>query len=490
METQQQFFVDQNTGIQYEIVPHTQSGQFDSLQTLVEVSSLIADQDENFHVTMVVEDEGSPPSQPRHTILAPRLTTTRPAILQDKEAPEPEPIQITDKLHVQDRQIIQLTEKPARKRGSGAAQVRPCHVCGELAGRHSYYGGECCPSCRAFFRRSVQSGYNTSYCCVKDGDCVVNQRTRKNCQYCRYQRCLNVGMKTTWVLSEEERKKKFEGRKLCRRKRKKSPDEEDEVDDVEPVSVDPHVISEEELEEVKGLIQLSGFHEPSKVNDMDTTLIRDIIRLVAFRVSLPKKGEQDLRDVLSKRFRRLAKRLKDFQVVSNADRDEILNQNIPVLVELQICTFFNPDFMWQEQLTTLIGSEEVDKLDRKLKSLKVENLVDLRIKYSNIFSHKNIPESFLDTVKDVGSWHQDPYEFVLLSNLLLFSPDSLQLDNYLQIQSTQNKFAVLLYKYLNRKHSAEPGVAVSRFAGAIQIVTKCKYLHSIRMQELKDESST
>ena len=36
-----------------------------------------------------------------------------------------------------------------------------------ILGRHSYYGGECCPSCRAFFRRSVQSGYNTSYCCVK-----------------------------------------------------------------------------------------------------------------------------------------------------------------------------------------------------------------------------------------------------------------------------------------------------------------------------------
>ena len=71
----------------------------------------------------VVEDDSSPPSQPRHTILAPRLTTTRPAILQDKEVPEPEPIQITDKLNVQDRQIIQLTEKPARKRGSGAAQV-------------------------------------------------------------------------------------------------------------------------------------------------------------------------------------------------------------------------------------------------------------------------------------------------------------------------------------------------------------------------------
>ena len=65
----------------------------------------------------------------------------------------------------------------------------------------------------------------------------------------------------------------------------------------------------------------------------------NLLRLVAFRVSLPKKGEQDLRDVLSKRFRRLAKRLKDFQVVSNADRDEVNNvQNIEIIWNLTLRT--------------------------------------------------------------------------------------------------------------------------------------------------------
>ena len=31
-----------------------------------------------------------------------------------------------------------------------------CQVCGEIAGKHNYYGGRSCPSCRAFFRRSVE----------------------------------------------------------------------------------------------------------------------------------------------------------------------------------------------------------------------------------------------------------------------------------------------------------------------------------------------
>ena len=33
---------------------------------------------------------------------------------------------------------------------------RVCHVCGAPAGRHNYYGGQVCASCRAFFRRSVR----------------------------------------------------------------------------------------------------------------------------------------------------------------------------------------------------------------------------------------------------------------------------------------------------------------------------------------------
>ena len=34
-------------------------------------------------------------------------------------------------------------------------------------------------------------------------------KTRRNCQWCRYQRCLAVGMKPSWVLSSDERERRF-----------------------------------------------------------------------------------------------------------------------------------------------------------------------------------------------------------------------------------------------------------------------------------------
>ena len=50
------------------------------------------------------------------------------------------------------------TKRAARAaKDAGSHLPRDCHVCGEPAGKHSYYGGQVCPSCRAFFRRSVQS---------------------------------------------------------------------------------------------------------------------------------------------------------------------------------------------------------------------------------------------------------------------------------------------------------------------------------------------
>ena len=58
-------------------------------------------------------------------------------------------------------------------------------------------------------RRSVQSKYYEIFECKKDKNCVVNAQTRKNCQFCRFKKCLESGMKTSWVLSDEERNRRF-----------------------------------------------------------------------------------------------------------------------------------------------------------------------------------------------------------------------------------------------------------------------------------------
>merc|ERR1712178_470092 len=67
-----------------------------------------------------------------------------------------------------------------------------CPVCGDkVSGYH--YGLLTCESCKGFFKRTVQN--KKVYTCVADRSCVIDKTQRKRCPYCRFEKCLSVGMK-------------------------------------------------------------------------------------------------------------------------------------------------------------------------------------------------------------------------------------------------------------------------------------------------------
>ncbi|XP_022129566.1 ecdysone-induced protein 78C-like isoform X2 [Pieris rapae] len=74
--------------------------------------------------------------------------------------------------------------------GSGKATV-PCKVCGDKASGY-HYGVTSCEGCKGFFRRSIQK--QIEYRCLRDGKCLVYRLNRNRCQYCRFKKCIAVGM--------------------------------------------------------------------------------------------------------------------------------------------------------------------------------------------------------------------------------------------------------------------------------------------------------
>lgn len=60
-----------------------------------------------------------------------------------------------------------------------------------LPGKH--YGVYSCEGCKGFFKRTVRK--DLTYTCRDSKDCMVDKRQRNRCQYCRYQKCLAMGMK-------------------------------------------------------------------------------------------------------------------------------------------------------------------------------------------------------------------------------------------------------------------------------------------------------
>ena len=85
----------------------------------------------------------------------------------------------------------------------------PCPICGDkISGFH--YGIFSCESCKGFFKRTVQNKKN--YVCLRGAACPVTIATRKKCPACRFEKCLNTGMK-------------LEGMSLIRRTFYKIPEE-------------------------------------------------------------------------------------------------------------------------------------------------------------------------------------------------------------------------------------------------------------------------
>jgi len=48
--------------------------------------------------------------------------------------------------------------------------------------------------CQGFFRRSIKERAPSRYKCMDNGTCEINVATRNACRYCRFQRCIKVGM--------------------------------------------------------------------------------------------------------------------------------------------------------------------------------------------------------------------------------------------------------------------------------------------------------
>ncbi|XP_011188823.2 nuclear hormone receptor FTZ-F1 beta isoform X2 [Zeugodacus cucurbitae] len=99
---------------------------------------------------------------------------------------------------------IGLEGLPSSPAGISRQQLinSPCPICGDkISGFH--YGIFSCESCKGFFKRTVQNRKN--YVCVRGGPCPVSISTRKKCPACRFEKCLQKGMKLEAIREDRTR---------------------------------------------------------------------------------------------------------------------------------------------------------------------------------------------------------------------------------------------------------------------------------------------
>ncbi|TRY79761.1 hypothetical protein TCAL_08104 [Tigriopus californicus] len=97
-----------------------------------------------------------------------------------------------------------------------------CSVCNDTSKNfHLNYGAPTCSSCRAFFRRAHRRTVSSELVCQFGNSCQITPETRRNCSKCRFDQCINVGMKVSLVLDEGQKQERF--RRSLRKKQGDQP---------------------------------------------------------------------------------------------------------------------------------------------------------------------------------------------------------------------------------------------------------------------------
>ncbi|KAI4895334.1 hypothetical protein NFI96_000691 [Prochilodus magdalenae] len=82
---------------------------------------------------------------------------------------------------------------------------KPCFVCQDKSSGY-HYGVSSCEGCKGFFDFGAQEEHANT--CHRDKNCQINKVTRNRCQYCRLQKCFEVGMSKEAVRNDRNKKKK------------------------------------------------------------------------------------------------------------------------------------------------------------------------------------------------------------------------------------------------------------------------------------------
>nr|XP_005988478.1 PREDICTED: peroxisome proliferator-activated receptor delta [Latimeria chalumnae] len=82
-----------------------------------------------------------------------------------------------------------------------------CRICGDKASGF-HYGVHACEGCKGFFRRTIRMKLEYDKC---ERGCKIQKKNRNKCQYCRFQKCVSLGMSHNAIrfgrMPEAEKKK-------------------------------------------------------------------------------------------------------------------------------------------------------------------------------------------------------------------------------------------------------------------------------------------
>lgn len=327
--------------------------------------------------------------------------------------------------------------------------VSDCNVCGDRAIAHMHYGGICCYSCKAFFRRAVQNGKDKTYKCKKDSDCEVSVNTRRGCQKCRFEKCQDIGMTASWVLSDEQCEIRF-GKGKLKRKPDKSGNTLDEEVPMSKMAVkktnylyyqNPFT-KEDELTVVHLMCVYEASKEMIHFSDENIFLWDKVFGKTDYSAN-------EMNSLVATVIKKNIFMMGDnpfFKNISFNDRKKLLSKNMTEMCHVRGALRFNTSNKSFEWYYTSKDKHQNGSPQNK-------DIGEDAIK--NLYSSTEAARDIMNIMDRIASLHLPTEVILILMHVVVFSGDGLELDNTAFIQDTQTHYLSMVYRYLLNKLPAE-----------------------------------
>ena len=325
-------------------------------------------------------------------------------------------------------------------------------------------------------------------------------------------------MRPSWILSDEERVRRFHGRTLQGRVEKggrgRKPKQEKTSpkcsskgsDTEEPMSLDEDLpsslearsspdsvsslvtsVASDDKTDLRGLGQLFRRVCTGRHDDLDPGLLTDLLQVTLHGTSLSVVTASQLSEVIVSRSRACLQLLPEFRALSPRDQAAILAHNLPLIHRFRQALCLHT-MSWADLITELIGEEKIRQEEENLPT-DLSGSPKKTLAYKDLFSFPWCQSEEVETIhktmmEDIASWvdTKDEIQLILLALILAFNHDFLDLEGRGQVEKIQLKYVILLQTHLRTKYPTN--LAASKLTKAVMLPAVTREIVQITKKRL------
>ncbi|KAL8571367.1 hypothetical protein ACOMHN_038150 [Nucella lapillus] len=322
-----------------------------------------------------------------------------------------------------------------------------CGVCGDRALGYNF-DAISCESCKAFFRRNAPKGLDY-FKCPYEEKCKMDVSNRRFCKRCRLRKCFEIGMRKEYILTEEEKMRKRMRIEENRSRLKQPATSVDrrfrEIDkfkmqsgDVTSSQVRLRPLEGEEDVAISEVV--SAYHQ-----SLEICVESDISREKPSMIDVVNIAEISVRRVID-----MSKKIKSFKALSQADQIGLLKGGSIELLIIRSVITFDKD---KQQFLDPYDKEKYAMTTDQLK-IATDSATTTPAAGEDPMGGMSLFEDHMKFVKSLAlDLQADETVLILLLMIALYSPDRPSITDKQYIAQEQERYALLLLRYLESKHA-------------------------------------